>query len=92
MKFNKELENHKLTLIQKNKIRIAEDPSKLWRYSKPIRAQSASVPEKKWVEYFAREFSAPNQSTEEFFEKQLDLLLSNKMKSLLLVLPSAFTL
>ena len=45
---NFELKNHKLMLIQKNLTRIAEDPSKLWKYSsKPTKAQSASVPEKK---------------------------------------------
>ena len=33
-------------LIQKNVIRIVEDPSKLWKYSKATKAQSASVPEK----------------------------------------------
>jgi hypothetical protein len=88
-KFNKELKNHKLILIQKNTIRIAEDPSKLWKYSKPTKAQSASVSEKKWVEYFTREFSAPNQNTEDLFEKELGLLISNKTKSFLFVSPSS---
>ena len=47
------------------------------------------MPEKEWVEYFAREISAPNKSIEEFFVRQLDLALSNKMKSFLFVSPSA---
>ena len=50
---------------------------------------SVSVPEKTWVEYFARQFSDPKKSIEEFIEKQLDLVLSNKTKSFLFVLPSA---
>jgi len=65
-KFNKELKNHKLMLIQKNVICVAVNPSKLWKYSKPAKAPSSSMPEKRWVEYFESKQSAPNKSTEDF--------------------------
>jgi len=81
--FNKELKKHKLMLMQKNVIRIAENLSKFWKCSKSTKAQSASVPEKKWVECFAREFSTPSENIEEFF------VPSNKTKSFLVVSPSA---
>ena len=50
------------------------------------------MPEKKWVKHFARELGGSQQNKEVFFEKPLDLVLSNKTKSLLVLSPSAVPL
>ena len=65
---------------------LLKDPSKVWKYSQSVKAQSTSGPEKRWVVHFARNFNAPNKRS--FMKNWLTLFFQIRQKSCLFTSPN----
>ena len=88
-KFTRALKDHKIMLIQKNVDKIASDPSLLWKsFKRSDRTSVGSIPEKSWIDYYKSEFSSPDLVAESKYEKELDRLLANSIRSAFIVTPS----
>ncbi|KAK2701269.1 hypothetical protein QYM36_010284, partial [Artemia franciscana] len=81
-RFAKELRKHRSSLKRETVSKIIENPNLVWKLrARPVEStgQNASdIDEEIWVDYFAAEFSPPDEVKNKKFSEELDQLMTKE--------------